>query len=273
MAPDLRHLAQPRVDPGDAPRPIRHEPGLEGIAARGEAPGPVALRHLGRSGLAVTLGGRTVTVDPFHPVDGPVVVTWSEAERVAGARHSTGPLAARARLLSWLGREGVGLESRSAQLDGFTVRAREYEPIPYATAPEAVRKALSALRSPCRAAGRLAFTAGRPPVGPIAVALERAGQRVVLLGQALHRFVTPAALDALIDWAGPAALVVAGTDYDDEDATGRALARFPAERRVIADLVGEVRRELGLPTRPLAVALAAAPPGTVGLEAGGGVRG
>lgn len=231
----------------------------------------IRLRHLGGSGLLVAWPDAALAVDPPTPVDLPTVITWTERERVAGARGG-GPVAAAPEVLRWLGVTGVSLGEAVVPFAGLRVVSRPYPPIPYATPPEAVRKTLSALRSPVRAAGRLAFLATRPPSAPRVVRVDHPAGRVVLLGQALHRFLPASALGALAAWAGRAALVVAGTDYDDEVATGTMLGAFDARARVIADLTGPVRRALDLPVRPLAVALAAAPPGTLTLEAGGAVE-
>ena len=84
----------------------------------------------------------------------------------------------------------------------------------------------------------------------------------MLLGQALHRFLAPSERDALVSWAAAADVLIAGTDYDDEQATGTLLHAFDARICVVADLTGAIRRKLGLPVRPLRVAAAASPPGT-----------
>lgn len=229
------------------------------------------LAHLGWSGLAVAVGGATLRVDPPAPGPGPLVVTWTEQERVRGAGE--GRLAARPEVLAWLGRDGVALAEHGAvELDGWSIAARGYRPIPYATVAEALRKTRSALLAPRRCVVRVGFTLGRPASPPVALRVERDGVRVVLLGQALHRFQPDAEVRALAAWAGPADLVVAGTDWDDEAATGVQLAAFDARERVVADLTGEVRRALRLPVRPLQVALAAAPRGTRRLGPGERLR-
>lgn len=229
-----------------------------------ESPRSPALvaRHLGWSGLLLEVGGAALAVDAPSAVDLPLALTWTERERVAGARASTGPLAAAPEVLAWLGVSGTPFGPDPVPLGGFTVTARPYRPIPYATAPEALRKTRSALLSPTRAAARLGFTLRRPASRPLALRVDRDGVRVVLLGQALHRFHTSAELADLAAWAGRADLVIAGTDYDDEVATGDQLRAFDARLRVVADLTGEIRRALRLPVRPLSVATAAAPPGT-----------
>ena len=225
------------------------------------------LRHLGWSGLGLRIGGAWLTIDPPAPTAEPTVVTWTEQERVAGAREGRGPLLADARVLVWLGRSGTTLhEGQPVEVQGFRVEARPYVPIPYATPREALRKTLSACRSPRQAFRRVRFTLGRPSAPPLALRVEREGVRVVLLGQALHRFLPAAELDGLVEWAGAHELLVAGTDFDDEAATGRQLGRFDAQTRVVADTVGQVRRLLHLPPPDLAAAIAAAPPGTHRLD-------
>lgn len=223
----------------------------------------VRLRHLDYAGLRLTYSGATIAIDPPMAIDVPAIVTWTEQERVAGAARSSSALAAPPSILAWLGRSGVALaEGSPSQLGGFVVRSRAYEPIPYATPAEAVRKTVCALRKPWLAANRLCFASQRPPCAPLLLTLDRGGYRIAILGQALHRFVTPESLAALVAWVGYADIVVAGTDYDDEVATGKMLAAFPARVRVVADLTGAIRRKLGLPVRPLKLAGDAAPPGT-----------
>ncbi len=224
------------------------------------------LDHLGYSGLRLTWpGGATVAVDPPAQVEGPVVLTWSEPERTRGARLGAGHVAAHPALLAALGIRGVHLGSGTALLDGFALRAAAYRPIPYAVPAEAIRKARTALLRPRLAASRLWNTLRRPHDPPMVVELAHEGVRVLLLGQSLHRF---ADARQLAEQFVGADVAVAGTDFEDEEATGRLLAQFAARHNVLADLVGEVRRELGLPVRPLTASLGTAPPGTRALEPG-----
>jgi hypothetical protein len=229
----------------------------------------LSLAHLGMSGLLVAVDDLTLAVDPPAPAAAPTVITWTERERVAGA--STGaPVAASAPILAWLRREGTALTPGvPTPFAGWTITSFPYTPIPYATPTEALRKTLSAVRRPDRALGRLAHLARRPRGLPVALLVEGAGLRIGLLQQALHRFVTDQACGELANAMGPLHLLVAGTDFDDESATGQHMGRFDARHRVLADHIGPVRRALGLPTRPLAVSLADAPAGTQLLEVGG----
>lgn len=221
------------------------------------------LTHLGYSGLSLQIGSSTLLVDPPTAPHAPTLVTWTERERVAGVRARVPPLLAAApAVLRWLDRPGVELAEGPTLFAGWAVRAVPYPPIPYATPREALRKTFSALRSPRLALDRLRHTLRRPRTPPLAVEVSREGVRVAFLGQALHRFTSDEALEGFVRAFGGADLLVAGTDYDDEGATGRLACAFGARNTVIADLTGPIRRVLGLPTRPLTTVLATAPSGT-----------
>ncbi len=230
------------------------------------------VEHLSASGLRVTWpDGAALSFDPPRATPGPLVVTWSENERVAGVKAGApGPVAAHATLLDWLDRHGVPLTPGiPTPLGPFLITAHAYRPIPWATPTEAVRKTLSGLGSPALALTRLRHTLRRPKDPPLVIVAEHAGRRFVHLGQALHRFLPEPDAVRLTTLAADAHLVVAGTDYDDEADVGRLLHRCGSGPLVVADLVGQVRRRLGLPTRPLSATVDAAPPGTRGLDVGG----
>ena len=223
----------------------------------------VLVDHLGFSGLRLTWSdGAVLTLDPPNAETGPLALTWSEQERTAGVRvGAKGPIAADPRLLRWLRREGAPLSETAATLAGFELRAFPYTPIPWATPTEALRKTASGLRRPRLAVTRLAYTLRRPSDPPLILDIRRGGLRVVHLGQSLHRFLSPGDAAALVGQFGGADLLLAGTDFDDEGATGRLLGKFQPKRAIVVDLVGDVRRQLGLPTRPLTAVLPTAAPG------------
>ena len=228
------------------------------------------LTHLGASGLGLRLGGARLLLDPPTAPDAPTVLTWTETERIAGVRSGPAPVVgASPTVLAWLGLTGVALQVDPVDVDGWSVRALPYPPIPYATPREGVRKMLSAIRSPLQASSRLRHLVRRPVTPPLALSLARDGCVIVVLGQALHRFTPEADLERLVQAFRGADVLVAGTDYDDEEATGRLAGLFGARTVVIADLTGPVRRMLHLPTRPLHTVLATAPAGTLLLEEGG----
>lgn len=228
----------------------------------------IEVRHLGESGLLVRIGERSIAVDPPRPSGLPQALTWSEAERLAGSRGSE-PLAAPPELLRFLGRDGVALlDGVQVEHGGFSLLPSAFPPIPYAVPAEAVRKTLSALRRPRLAWQRLSHARRRPDGPPLVLELRAEGRRVLLLQQALHRFTPEPVLARLVQRHGGADLLIAGTDFEDERATGTLMFRFSARRCVLADLVGPVRRRLGLPVRALELTVEVAPPGTGMLREG-----
>lgn len=229
---------------------------------------PLKITHLGDCGLQLEAGGSVLAIDPPHPVDAPTVLTWSETERIAGAREAQPPvLAADSILLAALGRHGTALpDGAEVQLAGIRVRPRAFTPIPWATPTEFVRKTWAALRNPTLARERMARTWRRPDDPVYALRIGIGGWTVAYLHQALHRFQKPQALEQILRLAKDADVVLAGTDYDDECATAAALGRLDAPWLVLVDLVGPVRRKLGLPTRPIAYTRDLAPPRTLVLE-------
>lgn len=221
-----------------------------------------ALAHLGMSGLRLSLGGPPLCIDPPAVGPEPAVITWSEAERVAGADGRA--LSALPAVLSWLGQDGVALEPGQAiRFADAEILAFPYTPIPYATPQEALRKSAIGLRHPLLAARRLSHTLRRPSAPPVALLITRGGQRIGVLGQALHRFLSAEDEAALIACFSGCDLLIASPDFDDEEACGVLLSRIPAKVPVLADQIGPVRRLLGLPTRPLSTSMRWAPPDTL----------
>jgi hypothetical protein len=223
------------------------------------------IEHLGKSGLSLDIAGARLAIDPPYSLTDPVVVTWSEAERVAGLDNASS-VAGDPALLAWKGIPGSALLAGvPVEFAGFKICGTAFQPIPYATPLEAFRKTRSALRSPLLAASRLYHTLGRPGAPPLTLSIERRGVRVAYLHQALHRFLPVAERLALIEAHRGADVLIAGTDFDDEVATGQLMHLFEAKQCVVADLIGPIRRRLELPTRPLSVTLDAAPVGTIPL--------
>ncbi|MFH1466042.1 MAG: hypothetical protein ABIO70_16780, partial [Pseudomonadota bacterium] len=106
----------------------------------------------------------------------------------------------------------------------------------------------SSLRGPLRAARRLATRARLPSAPPVALRLTFPDGRVLVhLSCALHQG-TPDEWVARVApaWAG-ADWLVACWDYGEEPAFRARIRAFGARTLVLADLVGDVRRGLGLP--------------------------
>lgn len=223
------------------------------------------IQHLGYSGLRIQ-GPGVLELDPPRPGSAPAVLTWSERERVQGAEGSSA-LAAPGGLLSWLNLHGTALPPDTpVHFGAVEVTAWPYDPIPYATPREALRKTRSALLSPAQAVRRIRHALTRPRLRPVALRLRWPELEIAYLHQALHRFLEPAQQALWVERAASADVVIAGTDFDDEPATASLFCRMQAPHLILADLTGPIRRELGLPVRPLEACLDAAPPRTLALE-------
>lgn len=216
------------------------------------------LSHEGWSSLRLE-GPIRLRFDPREPVQGGelVVVTWNEAERVQGVvdalRSGLGPrVVATAPMLAWLGESGPlqGLPP-PVDVDGVSIQALPYAPVPYIEMPQILYKTRSALRDPLRAVGRLRSRMGLAPAPPACWSLRAPDLHVVHLNCALHRWTPDAWLDEAKALLGGAHLLVVGVDHGMEAQVESRVGAFRARRVVLADLVGDVRRSLDLPTDPL----------------------
>jgi hypothetical protein len=228
-----------------------------------EYPWALRIQHEGFLSLRLERQGRTLRFDPCEPVeDGDVVaLSWTFPEQLDATRRAVADglrptVLAAGPVLDWLARagevDGHDLLGGPVAIDGMRVAATPYTPIPYATPAEAARKVQSALRNPGRAVGRLVRHIDAPRTAPLAleVDLGEVG-RLLHLALSLHSGTPPDWLAAMQARAAGARWVIAGVDYDEEDAFLAALDGFRAEHLLVTDLVGEVRRRIGLPTRLL----------------------
>lgn len=214
--------------------------------------------HTGCAGLRLVLGsGVVLAVDPAEdpgPVDA-IIITWNERERLQGALEAAGSgraprVAAHPQVLAWLADRGLidPIPFVGLSVDGVRFEAEPYQPVPYATPAEAVRKLRSGLLGPLRAARRLSARTRLPSAPPQVLRFTLPdGRSLVHLNCALHRG-TPAdwAEDLALRWGG-AAWVLASWDFDEGPAFRDGIAAFDAEHLIVTDLVNEVRQRLGLP--------------------------
>lgn len=228
-----------------------------------EYPWALRIQHEGFLSLRLERPGRTLRFDPCEPVeDGDIVVlTWTFPEQVDATRQAVSDglrptvLATRP-ILDWLAKRGAvdghDLSAGPVSIDGMRLQAFPYTPIPYANRPEAVRKVGSALRNPGRAIGRLARHLDEARTTPVAVEVDLGDSgRLLHLNLALHGGTPAAWLSEMQERAHGLRWLLAGVDYDEEAAFVEALVGFPAEHVLVADLVSEIRRKIGLPTRLL----------------------
>lgn len=215
------------------------------------------MEHEGHASLRLERDGRWFRFDPDGDV-GPsdvLLLSWNWPENLlaAAAAVQAGErptVVAPQPVLDWLSGQGaVDAHATPCTIDGVRIESRTYQPIPPASPSEARRKALSALRRPDRALGRLRRKRGLPDSAPVAWRLGFAdGTHLVHLNLSLHDDTPDAWLDALVqDWRGAEWLLL-GVDFEAAAAVLARVARLEAKRTLFCDLIGQTRRELGMPT-------------------------
>lgn len=225
------------------------------------APFPYRLRieHEGQLSLRLERLGATVRFDPSGPIgDGDVVVltwTWPEHLQATAAALAQGRrpvVVAPAPVRDWLRSRGAPAElllEGPARVDGLRVEQWPYTPIPWVTPPEAIHKLRSAALRPDRAARRLLVRAGLPRSQPQVTRIDLPdGEHLVHLNLALHGGTDPAWLAEQSARHTGARWLLLGCDFQEDEAVFAQVARFQARHVLLVDLLGDVRRGLGLPT-------------------------
>lgn len=223
----------------------------------GPYPWRLRIGHEGYSSIRVERPGRFFRFDPRKP-PGPTdvtVLTWVEPERTMGLRAAMAAGAAPAVVATppvrtWLHSLGkVEDQSPGGRIDRVLVEALEYRPVPYATPPEALRKTRAALLNPLMAARRLGTRARLPTCNPIAVQLTLPdGGRLLHLNCALHRDTDPEWLARAAERFGGADWTIVGVDFGEDEAVAELLPRFAPRQVLVADLLNDARRDIGLAT-------------------------
>ena len=214
------------------------------------------LTHEGDYALRLAGPGRTLLVDPRRSPDPQelVVLLWGEFERVDATARATHTglrptVFALQPILFWL--QGLGRVEGTippVQVDGWSVELLAYTPIPYAAGLEVAWKGLSALRRPVRAAQRLMRRMELPDCKPVIASVTLPdGRRLLHLNLALHRDTPAAWLEQAVKRFGHPDILVVGVDAGEEEAVTKNVPLFAAKQVWVADLVGDVRRHLGLP--------------------------
>jgi len=223
-------------------------------------PWRLRLAHEGDLSLRLERRGRSIRFDPreapaAHDI---VILTWNWPEHLdataAAVASGTNPTVVAARpTLDWLASKGsVQGHDQEVELDGVKIRIRGYTPIPFATAPEAVRKVGAGLKSPAQAAKRLLRRARAPRSEPLVVELTFPdGSRLVHLNHALHGDTPPGWLDQAVDDFRGADWLVSGVDFEEYEAFASRIGRFEPKMLLVTALSGEVRRAVGMPTKLL----------------------
>ena len=216
------------------------------------------LEHCGFSHVRMDWVNGTVHFSPIRAVGGDDVVVllggWPEQlsgvlEHLENKRycHVVAPRV----LLDWLKEQGWPLEKLHDrwELDGFIVELETYSPIPWLTLGEAVRKGLSSFRNPIAPLVRLRAHLQSPVVKPqMAWVTFPSGKQLAHLNCSIHKRQSSAWLNSLVERASQQTWVLVGADYEEYETCFEAMSQIQAEHVLLTDLVGDYRRQAGLPS-------------------------
>ena len=215
------------------------------------------ISHEGASALKLEHVGGILRLDPLvlPNENARCVVTWNEAERLQGARQAV-EQARRPTVLSqepvgdWLRQFGaVDTVAFPAEIDGLQIEAVTYEPVPYATPAEGLRKIRSAMINPVRAVNRIRQRVQLPDTLPSILQITLpTGERLLHLNCALHRGTDADWLSEQAKRFGKADWTIVGVDFEESDAMCELIGHFEPQELLVTDLVNDVRTKLGLPT-------------------------
>lgn len=220
-------------------------------------PWALRLELEGFQSLRLERPGRFLRFDPIGEIaaDDIVILTWNEHERLAAtARAIRGgkrlTVVAVPEILTWLAGHGSfdGHEA-PVEIDGVRIELMPYQPIPYAEGAEIPLKVLSSLVNPARAARRLLQRRKLPSAAPVVAQLTFPdGRRLLHLNFALQSHTPePWLAEAVARFREPDWLIT-GVDYGYEASFLERIPRFGAKRLLVADLLSDTRRAIGMPT-------------------------
>jgi len=217
------------------------------------------ITHLGGAAIHLDRPGRSFVFDPAEPPgDDVALVSWYDCDRSIGVERAvrdkaTPEVVACESVLDWLGRSALTAHEAPVRIDGVQIEAEPYQPIPWATPTEALRKVGAALRRPLRAGRRMARRTSLPRGGaPLVWQLTFPdGRRLVHLGCSLHSGADPSWIQMAQRRYQGADWLLCGSDYDEEAAVLEHLPGFGGKVVLLVDLVNQMREQLSLRTRLL----------------------
>lgn len=216
------------------------------------------LEHLGFSHIRMDWVSGTVHFNPRAQIDPSdiCVILGGWPEQISGVleqlqSRSFCHVVAPEVLIDWLLEQGWPQDKlhTSWKRDGFSIDLETYQPIPWLTLKEAVRKGISTIRNPVAPLLRLRSHLGSPMVPPhMAWITFPSGKRLAHLNCGFHQRQETRWLDSVIQRASEATWVLVGADYEEYEACFHALSRIQSEHVLLTDLVGDYRRQAGLPS-------------------------
>jgi len=225
-----------------------------------ENPWKMRLSHHGFAHLQLDWRGQILHFDPVYPPndDEIVVLTWNWMSRLkgvvaaiqAGRRlHVVAPPEA----LDWLSRygafEGYVLD---AQLNGVSISLFPYAPLSSGEAHGDWSRLKSVVKRPQRAIGRLWERFEAPDFSPMIAHLEfPSGARLLHMNLSINELTEIVWIKKMIEKFRGCDWLISGCDYQHDGAIIRHLPDFAPKHLLLADLIGDFRKGMGLPTQIL----------------------
>ena len=222
-------------------------------------PWQMRLEHKGHSHIELNWQKGNLHWNPKKCVkNGDIIIvlgTWPE--QLQGAIESIQNavechIVAMPKILEWLQQFGTFQGSSHLQIEGLDIALEAYQGIADWTAKESIRKGMAGIRKPVTVLKRVLQKRDFPKSDPcIAWVTFPSGAKLLHLHLALHQNIDQTWLQTVREKAKKASWMMVGCDYEEEDMFLKEIINFDVPHILLMDLVGDYRRQVGLPTKLL----------------------
>lgn len=220
-------------------------------------PWQLRFEHHGFSQIELDWVGGSIYFNPHQTVkaDSVVIVTscWPEAlsgvRQMAIIRRWCTVIAPQA-CVDWLSDKGWPRELlyTSYDLDGMFIQLEAYTPIPALTPKEAIYKGLATIKRPWRTIARVKAHQDMPSFLPqVAKMIFPSGRQLLHLQCLFHQRQDQSVEQAWIEQSKESTWVIVGADFEEYAHCEKRIAELQSEHVLLADLVGDYRRQANLP--------------------------
>ncbi len=220
-------------------------------------PWQLRLEHCGFSHIEADWVGGNIHFNPYDCVDETSTIVlssaWPEAlrgvKRMAKIRRYCTVVAPQA-CRQWLSTLGWPSEQlhQTLHVDGLGITLEGYRPIDPLTPKEALYKGWETVKRPWRTISRVRAHQEIPHFAPQVVVVRfPSGRELLHLQCIFHRKQASDVENHWIERSKEATWVIVGADFEEHKHCATRFARLQAEHILLTDLVGDYRRQAGLP--------------------------
>ena len=217
------------------------------------------MEHFGYSHIVLEWRGRPIHFNPLDIVaeNSIIVILGSWIEQLQGARKMVRQkipctIVSSPEILRWLSQFGAVDGVSDFDADGFRIVLEEYQPIAPLTPLELVRKIRASVRHPVRIGRRLQRKQSLPSFAPQIAWIDfPSGVRFAHLNLCLHHNIPLQFFEKIKEKAQKSLWIVVGCDYEESESFLKLIEGFSHSQILLSDLVGDYRRQVGLPTHLL----------------------